>query len=151
MIVEHPVPMTAAANLNRVPFAGVAGKGCCEPGAGEGGDALTATGDAIGERLGDASGDAIDDAFGEAGGEAGKAGGEGAGEAAEELPGVGSGDTPDKEVALAPATKLNCSGGRQSKYHQIQHLWHIMPNQSFPWQYCSHTVLGSQFVKHLTR
>ena len=100
-MVEQALPLAAPARLNRVPLAGVAGRGSCERGAGAGGDAPAAAGDAPG-RDGDitsdgdaprgrAAGAAADDALGAriAAGKAGTAGEE-AGEEAEALAGLGS-------------------------------------------------------------
>ena len=107
-MVEQPAPVAALAKLNRVPLAGVAGKGCCDPGAGAGGDAPPAAGDAprsAGDDPGDGVGEAVEDPLGdseagrEAGSGAGKAGEEAGGEA-ETLPGLGN--TGDD--ALAPAS-----------------------------------------------
>ena len=92
-MVVHAAPLAAPAKLNRVPLAGVAGKGSCDPGAGVGGDAPAAAGDApegSGDDTGDkTSGDAADDALGDsaAGRAAGRAGEE-AGDEAEALAGL---------------------------------------------------------------
>ena len=87
MIVEQPTPGTAAAKLNRVPLAGVAGKGSDDPRAGVGGDALTAAGDA--PWAGDAIGDGLADGLGEASGDGG---GDGVGDAVGDRVGDAVGD-----------------------------------------------------------
>lgn len=97
-MVEQALALAAPARLNRVPLAGVAGRGSCEPGAGVGGDAPAAGGDAPG-RDGDIAGDgdaprgrtagaAAEDALGDRRA-AGKAGEE-AEDEAEALAGLGS-------------------------------------------------------------
>ena len=102
-MVEHAAPLAAPARLNRVPLAGVAGKGSCDPGAGVGGDAPAAAGDALegsGDDAGDtAAGEAADDALGDSA--AGKAGEE-AGDEAEALAEVAIGVIIGND-ALTPA------------------------------------------------
>lgn len=91
-MVVHAAPLAAPAKLNRVPLAGVAGKGSCDPGAGVGGDAPAAAGDApegSGDDAGDrAAGDAANDVLGDS--TAGRAGEE-AGDEAEALAGLAIG------------------------------------------------------------
>ena len=103
-MVEHAAPLAAPAKLNRVPLAGVAGKGSCDPGAAVGGDAPAAGEAADGEGSGDdagdrAAGEAADDALGE--NATGKIG-EGAAGEAEALAGLAIGVIIGDD-ALAPA------------------------------------------------
>ena len=106
-MVEHAAPLAAPAKLNKVPLAGVAGKGSCDPRAGAGGDAPAAAGDApegSGDDPGDrATGEAADDALGDitAGRAAGRAGEE-AGDEAEPLAGLAVGVIIGDD-ALTPA------------------------------------------------
>ncbi|KAL3153700.1 hypothetical protein ABBQ32_013299 [Trebouxia sp. C0010 RCD-2024] len=128
MMVEQPLPVAAPARSKRVPLAGVAGKGSCDPGAGADGDAPGAAGDAPKRGKGnpgaaagdarddvfgddafrDAAGDSRDDAFGDAaagrevGSAASTAAGEAAGEEAEALTGAVTGGITGED-ALTPA------------------------------------------------
>ena len=117
-IVEHAAPLAAPAKLNKVPLAGVAGKGSCDPGGGVGGDAPAAAGDApegSGDDPGDrATGEAADDVLGDsaAGGAAGRAGEE-AGDEAEALAGLAVGVIIGDD-ALTPAAI------QAIQYHHLQ-------------------------------
>ena len=102
-MVEHAAPLAAPAKLNRVPLAGVAGKGSGDPGAAVGRDAPAAAGDVpegSGDDAGDrAAGEAADDALGDSA--TGKTG-EGAAGEAEALAGLAIGVIIGDD-ALAPA------------------------------------------------
>ena len=111
-MVVQAAPLAAPAKLNRVPLAGVAGRGSCDPGAVVGGDAPAAAGDApagSGDGAGDrAAGDAADDTLGEV------AAGRAAGRAGEE-----AGDEVEALAGLAIGAVIGDAGLRPADIHAV--------------------------------